>query len=227
MSVSLEKKVEMVNVVLAKRKVPAAFKLQVKTAIDISGSMTGMFDSGAVQKLVDRLLAVAVRFDDNQSIESYAFGSGAVQLSDIKPEMFGSYVDSVFLPEATQSGHLWSGTSYDRALRLIMKDGAGAGGFFGFGKKKKPEPTYLLFVTDGDTANEAESEKLLADFEQQNTYVQLIGIGHGSEFRFLNRMADKYDHVGFVTFPNLDRVTDEQMYDQLLSDELATWIGAR
>lgn len=226
MGISLEKKVDLVKEVLARRHVPESIKLQVKSCIDISGSMQGLFKRGTVQELVDRLLAVAVRFDDNQSIESYAFGSGAVQLNDIKPSMFGNYVDSKFLPEAEKSGHLWSGTSYSRALQLIMKDGK-KGGFFGFGAKK-PEPTYLLFITDGDTnGDEAASEKLLQDFADQNTYVQLIGVGSGSRFSFLNRMADKYDHVGFVTFPRLESVSDEDMYDQLLTDELATWINAR
>jgi len=225
MGISLEKKVELVNEVLARRHVPTNIKLQVKSAIDISGSMCGMFNDGTVQELTDRLLAVAVRFDDNQSIESYAFGSGAVQLGDIKPTMFGNYVDNYFLPEAEKSRYLWSGTDYASALKLIMKDGGGKG-FFGFGAKK-PEPTYVMFITDGDTENERESEKLLAEFEKQNTYVQLIGIGRGSRFGFLKEMADKYDHVGFVTFPNLEQVSDEEMYDQLLTDELATWIRAR
>ncbi|MCP5916488.1 VWA domain-containing protein, partial [Klebsiella pneumoniae] len=81
----------------------------------------------------------------------------------------GNYVDNYFLPEAEKSRYLWSGTDYASALKLIMKDGGGKG-FFGFGAKK-PEPTYVMFITDGDTENERESEKLLAEFEKQNTYV--------------------------------------------------------
>lgn len=227
MSISLDKKISLVKDVLARRNVPENIKLQVKSCIDISGSMSSLFSNGTVQEVTDRLLAVAVRFDDNQSIESYCFGSDAAQLSDIKPAMFGKYIDNCFLPEAKKSGHLWSGTSYAKALKLIMKDGQGQSGFFGFGKKSKPDPTYLMFITDGDTYDEADSEKLLMEFDEQNTYVQLIGIGTGSSFGFIKRMADKYDHVGFVTFPSIELISDEDIYEKLLTEELATWIRGR
>jgi len=223
MSISLEKKVDLVKAVLAKRSVPDNVSLQVKAAIDISGSMQPMFANGTVQELIDRLLAVAVRFDDNQSIEAYAFGSGALRLRDIQPDMFGSYVSRVFLPEAQQSRFMWSGTQYASALSMILRDVKP--GLFGFGRKVKP--SYLMFVTDGDTSDERETEELLKKLGEQNVYVQLIGIATGSRFAFLKRMGDKYDHVGFVTLPNLATMTDEQLYEALLSEELATWIQSR
>lgn len=237
MSISLDKKVSLVKAITTRRKIPDGAVMQVKSCIDISGSMRGMFDRGVVQELVDRLLAVAVRFDDNQSIESYAFGSGAVMLEDIKPEHFGSYVTKKFLPQAGNSGHLWSGTNYAKALQLILNDGkadapAPSGGFLSglFGKKKEvaasvSAPTYLMFITDGDTSDESASEKMLAALGEQNTYVQLIGIGPG--LNWLQKMGDKYDHVGFVTLPNLSTMTDEQLYEELLTEELATWITTR
>ncbi len=229
MGISLEKKSEIVRLTLEKRNIPTSVVMQVKSCIDISGSISNLFSNGTIQELVDRLLAVAVRFDDNQSLESYAFGSGAVRLSDIKPSMFGSYVNSIFLKEADRSGYLWTGTMYSKALKLIRKDSAPAasGGFLGgmFGKKApKPMPTYLMFITDGETnGDENDTESLLKEMASELIYVQFIGVGR-SNFSFLSRMGDRYDHVGFVTFPDMASTTDEAMYDTLLSGELATWI---
>lgn len=221
----LETKVDLVKQVQVARNIPDSTKLEVKTCIDISGSMSNLFANGTVQEVVDRLLAVAVRFDDNASLESYAFGSGAVQLTNVTPADFGGYVDNTFLPQARKSGYLWSGTDYASAMQLIIKDSSG-GGFMGFGSKK-PKPSYLLFITDGDTSDERSAENRIIELGKKNHYVQLIGIGRGSRFAFLNEMADKYDHVGFVTFPNVEAMSDEQMYNELLSDELATWIRSR
>lgn len=223
MPISLEKKTEIVKVILEKRNVPANIVMQVKAVVDVSASMRHLFDNGTVQEMVDRLLAVGVRFDDNQSIEAYAFGSGACQLSDIKPEMFGSYVDRHFLPEAKNSGCLWTGTDYASALKLVAKDSGGKKGFFGFGKKEA-QPTYLMFVTDGASMNEDAAERLLQEMASQKIYVQFVGIGSPSNFRFIERMGDKYDHVGFVSIRDIENTSDEQLYEALLTEELATWI---
>ena len=101
---------------------------------------------------------------------------------------------------------------------------------FGFMKKKPASvPSYLMFITDGDTdqTDQRTAEALLKEMASSNIYIQLIGVGRGARFTFLKDMADKYDHVGFVTFPDLDRVTDDQMYEQLLSEEACEWMKTR
>lgn len=221
MGISLEKKVAIIEAVARARNIPDT-KLAVKAAIDISGSMSDEFGDGTVQEAVDRFLAVGVKFDDNQSIEMYAFGSGSVRLDDVTPAQFGNYVKSTFLPQAKASGYLWSGTDYSKCLALVAKDTKPA--MFGFGKKQAP--SYLMFMTDGQTNDKAAAEKQIEKLGQQNVYVQLIGLGR-DDFSWLQLMGDRYDHVGFVTIPNLSSMTDEQLYDKLLTDELADWIRTR
>lgn len=247
MGLSLEKKQEIVGLRLAKLQVPTNIIMAVKLATDISGSIQSLFSNGTIQETIDRVLPVAMRFDDNQSLESYAFSDKASRLSDIKPEMFGKYVKEIFLPEARKSGNLWSGTDYSEALSLIRADAVPSttdvvkskvGGFFGglFGKTEEKTvvtsgkcnpPAYLMFLTDGDTSNEHLAEQHLVKMAAESIYVQFIGVGRGSTFNFLQRMADKYDHVGLVTFPDLSNTSDQAMYDTLLTEELATWIKAQ
>jgi len=221
MGLSLEKKTELVRLSLAKRNVPSGIQLAVKAVIDVSVSFQPLFGDGTVQELVDRLIPVGVRFDDDGSIESYAFGTDAKKLNDITAKDFGHYIDNKFLKEVPED-ILWSGTRYSTALKLVNK-GLG-GGFFG----KKVKPSYVMFITDGDTnGDERDTEEIIKKMADRQVYIQLIGVGRGSTFDFLKLMADLYDHVGFVTFPDLARTSDETLYTELLGEELCEWVKLR
>lgn len=223
MALSLEKKTELVRLSLAKRNVPTGIKLAVKAAIDVSSSMQSDYQNGVMQELIDRLLPVAMRFDDNQSIECYPFGTNASQVADIRINDFGDYIQR-FL-KSVPNNIIWTGTKYSEALKLISKGLGGAKTFLGFGKKKPIQPSYLMFITDGDTnGDEFEAENLIAGMIDKKVYIQMIGIGRGSNFSFLNRLGNDYPHVEFVTFPNLAGTSDEQMYEQLLSEKFCNWI---
>ncbi|WP_372630452.1 VWA domain-containing protein [Cohnella sp.] len=50
-------------------------KAKVALALDISGSMASTFKNGTVQKVVEELLALGVKFDDNQAIDIFLLGS--------------------------------------------------------------------------------------------------------------------------------------------------------
>ena len=225
MGLSLEKKSELVRLNLEKRQVPTGIKIAVKQVIDVSGSIKHYFNDGTMQELTDRLLPVAMRFDDNQSLETYAFGSDIAKLDDVVVSDFGNYIDRKFLRQVPNSV-LWTGTKYAKALQMVYDD-INPKRTFGsfFGKKPEIKPSFVEFITDGDTqGDEYETERVLEKLGNFKCYVQLIGVGRGSSFRFLRDMADQFGHVGFVTFPDLDRVSDEDMYAQLLGEELCSWI---
>lgn len=236
MALSLEKKQEIVRLSLEKRNVPTGIVMAVKLVLDVSGSIQGLFSNGTMQELVDRLIPVGMRFDDNGSLEAYAFGSKIQSVDDIKASDFGSYVSKKFLKQVKRDV-LWSGTEYGIALEQVKEDweevnAPKKGGFFKglFGKPDTPvkqAPAFLMFVTDGeDQGSSVEAEAHIRELGEMNMYIQLIGVGNSS-FGFLKKMADKYDHVGFVTFQNLAATSDEDMYAALLSDELCTWIKTR
>lgn len=228
MALNLEKKQEIVRLTLEKRQVPTGIVMAVKLMLDVSGSMQGMFSNGAVQELVDRLIPVAMRFDDNQSLEAYAYSDDVKQVEDIKPADFGGYIPN-FLKQAKKV--LWGGTRYSVALRQLTDDiQPKKAGFLKsmFGKKQEVQPpSFVMFVTDGDTqGDQPETDNILADLEDKNCYVMLVGIGR-DRFGFLERMAQNYAHVGLVTFPRLESTSDEEMYNALLSEELCAWIKSR
>ena len=48
---------------------------RVALAMDYSGSMCDLFDNGSVQKVITRLLPIALKFDDNGELESWLFSN--------------------------------------------------------------------------------------------------------------------------------------------------------
>ena len=237
MTLSLVKKQELVRIQLAKNNIPEGLIMQVKMQLDVSSSFQGAFRSGEINELVNRLIPLAMRFDDNGSLEAYAFGSSAVKVSDITAADFDSYVNNKFLKDAQRI--LWSGTAYAKALKMLQDDikpspVAAAKSFLGklFSTKKAEAaaptsdvPNFVMFITDGDTFDEPETERLLGEFANSKTFIQMIGVGYG--FEFLGRMKEKFPHVGFVNFTNIAGTSDEAMYEKLLDAKLCNWIKAQ
>lgn len=226
MGLSLAKKSELVGLQLAKHNVPSGISLRVKCMIDVSGSIAPLFNDGTMSELFDRLIPVAMRFDDDKSIEAYAFGSKAAKVDDIKESDFSNnnYI-SRFKNQAENADILWTGTKYSKALELLAKPEKASGLFGGmFSKSVESSPTYVLFITDGDTqGDERETRKLLEKMAGTKVYIQFVGVGRGSRFAFLKEMADEFDHVGLVSFPDLGTTSDETMYQALLSSEPCAW----
>ena len=51
----------------------------------------------------------------------------------------------------------------------------------------------------------------------------MVGIG-SERFKWLKEIADKYPNVGFVKIDNLEKITDEDFYLQLLNEEFCNWV---
>lgn len=228
--VDLTKKV---SVILAKRGVRPDVKAQVGFAVDISGSMRHLYQDGTMQNIVNRIQALANRFDDNATLDMWAFHSKGFELEAAVPSMFGSYVNEHIMTHRD----LWGGTSFEPVTKLIEqhyfgKSEAAPAGFFEtlFGKKaevvseKSTDPVYLIFLTDGDNDDEKAMTQMIFELANSNIYIQFVGVGTGSSFRFVKKQRDAFNHVGFVDFSNPTSVTDEQMYEDLLNEKFVKWI---
>jgi hypothetical protein len=236
--IDLKKKV---GIVLEKRNVPTNIMAQVGCAFDITGSMQGLYKSGAVQALAERLLAVALRFDDNGSLDSWSFCTEADELPPITEKNYSTYVNESMIKN--NSITKWQGTAYAPAFEQIARFYFGetvlteksASGFFGKFFSKTPElvttagqndgkmPVYIMFITDGENYDEAKTWDQLEKMKDKNVYIEFVGIGN-SQFKFCQEAADKYGNVGFVQIMNLEKTSDEQLYTELLNEEFCGWI---
>ena len=248
--IELKKLTEQVSIVLSKKGVAPTVMVQVGFATDVSGSIEGSYLDGTMQNIVNRLQALSNRFDDNQTLDMWAFHNGVIELEPAVPSMFGSYVKDYILSRSD----LWGGTSFVPVLEMVRDHYFGgitekpvtghippATGFFKsiFSSREEPKPTitesvvkgngvklpvYLIFLTDGDNDDTKATDQLISDLQTENIYIQMVGVGRGSTFRFIKGLAAKYDHVGFVDFSDPSKVTDEQMYAALLNDEFVNWL---
>lgn len=237
MAIDLEKRAETVRIILEKKQIVQPPAMRVGLALDISGSARGLYSSGVMQETVSRLLAVAMRFDDNGELDMWTFHNAFQRLASANRSNYERFVQKEILDNSRVSK--WGGTSYSPVLNdvidLYFRTSAAAprsaGGFLGglFGRKQQPQPSasgmpaMCMFVTDGANDDRAQAASVMRAAKDHPLYWQLVGVGDPREFGFLKSMADELPNVGFVHLPRLD-ISDEDLYDKLLSDELCTWV---
>lgn len=221
MAISIEKRVERVGIVLEKKGIKN-IQAQVKLGIDRSGSMDSLYANGTVQDVVERILAVGIKFDLDESIDIWAFNNRSYPVKTVTLPIMENYVRQEIERKVSPGG-----TSYGPTFKDIIESSKGTKGkkgLFGFGKTedKAGDPTLAIFITDGENDDPREAEQAIHDSQSENIYWLLVGIGRAN-FRFIESMGDKYKNVGFVAIDDIKAIDDEDMYDLLLNDELAEW----
>lgn len=214
--------------------------MEVRLAIDKSGSMHGLFRQGFVDEIVNKFLGVAMTFDDNGSVEVGFFNHNFSDAPEALPGDVGRY-----LQKARQQAD--GGTSFAGIIQAFETERGGAvaqvaqaaKGFFGkmFGSKTTaPAATtgaagcavagmraYVGIVTDGDNSDKAQFEAELARTSGEVFY-QVICIGSGAPTSYLNKLAAKYPHVSVVEFRNPSAITEDEFYSQLVNDTFVSWM---
>lgn len=226
MSISLEKRAEKVGIVLAKRGITQVPAVRVGCALDVSGSAKGFYDRGIMQETLDRLMGVAMKFDDNGELDIWAFSNSYKRCSTAASGDAGTFINNKFLREAQSA--LWGGTSYGPVLKdaIDYYFKPATGGLFGFGGKKSytnDPPAMLLFITDGANDDRGAAAKVLKEAEGKPVYFMMVGIGPESNFSFIKDQADLLPNVGFVNLNDLS-ISDDNLYEQLVSGEFADWV---
>lgn len=196
-------------------------KAQVVVAMDFSGSMGSLYSNGAVQTLVERLFPLALGFDDNEELDFYLFDNGYKELSPVTRGNYSTYIHDYVHGDM-------GGTSYAPVLNAIAKKKFTTGGLFGFGAKEVPigDPVYVIFITDGDNSDPEETKHIMRALSRKGIFIQFVGIGHSS-FSFLEKLDDLdgrlIDNCNFFSASDISSVSDEYLYDKLLT-EFPEWI---
>ena len=197
--------------------------MRVGAAIDISGSMSSAYRSGEVQKTLNRLVPIGLKFDDNGEIDVFKFDNRCEYVETATPQNYETFVrDHNIGPRG--------GTEYAPVVTKALD-------FFELGKKKgllsglfskntaaaKADPVLMLILTDGDCSDSSATERALVAAQQHDIYWHFVGVG-GASFRTIRHLADKLPNVGDVYLKNFS-VSDEELYGQIISVELVTWVG--
>ncbi|KVW39254.1 VWA domain-containing protein [Burkholderia ubonensis] len=248
--ITLEKRAAKVAIVLEKRQILKPPVVRVGAALDISGSAKALYKSGVIQETHDRILGIALKFDDNGEVDTWTFTEGFDRLPTATPDNYGAYITDFVLNGDIDK---WGGTQYAPVMHDIVdfffrapeperkreaKRGFLSRLFGGADDAPAPPsapvsanghlPAWVLFVTDGQNPKNDRKRvrQLLAESQHYPLYWSLVGVGDPSEFGFLEEVADELPNVGFLHLESLD-VSDEQIYEQLITQEFCDWVRAK
>lgn len=188
---------------------------RVALAMDYSGSMNHLFDDGSVQNVITRLLPIALRFDDNGELESWLFSNGKERLKPVTESNYDNYVKKVMRKANMDMG----GTNYAPVLKDMVT----------YYKDIEPStiPAFIIFITDGENWDQEATNKVIKELSNYNMFVQFIGIGD-ENFRYLksldNMEGRKHDNTGFTAVKDMNRMTDEELYTEILRQYKA-WLN--
>lgn len=209
---------EVTKIVLDKSGLSQAPTMRVCCAFDISISMRPYYAGrpSLVQQAFDRLMGVAMAFDDDGNADVWQFDDRADYIGTATTNDVGTYVDHKL--------GVRGGTNYVPVLNDIINRmfGAPKKSLFGFGKSAPADntPVLVLFLTDGVPGDMPQTIRLLREAESRPIYFEIVGLNRNqNELRAVQKLADDLDNVGYVGLTDLD-LTDAQLYSALINPEL-------
>jgi stress response protein SCP2 len=224
-------------------------RARVALCLDISLSMSRLYKSGKVQALCERVLGMAVQFDDDGACDVFTFGTGGYDEGPLDLHNYQGWI-----PEMLKRRRLEGGTNYKLAMQAVRRhyfpDAAG-------GKRTSPLqeqlPVYVIFVTDGQTTDQGGTKQQVEWSSYEPLFWQFMAIGQSSRnvtagvappkkknmfaarmaaltagnFQFLEELDDMpgrfVDNADFFSVADPAELSDEQLYD-LMMNEYPGWL---
>lgn len=213
---------------------------RVALCLDISGSMARLYRSGKVAALAQRILALALRFDDDGDVDVFLFGKNGHQA-----DALGVQNHATFLPGLLKQFPLEPSTYYGKAMALVRQH------YFGSADPRRspvgqPLPVYVMFVTDGQTFDEDASREHIVSSSYEPLFWQFLAIGKSDtsldrfgrvtkkrggrgrgEFAFLEELdalpGRFIDNANFFAVEDPSSIPDDALFE-LLMGEYPTWV---
>ncbi|MEW1889016.1 VWA domain-containing protein [Streptomyces sp. NPDC085659] len=204
--------------------------------LDASGSMSALYSRGTVAGVTERMAAVAAQLDDDGEMQAWTFASNPARLPDLTvgelPEWLRLHVRvgqvSLFGRKKPQRG-LAPGQVDMRAVGIQNEEQKVIAEVRAYARANPvPAPTLVLFFSDGGVYRNDEIERELRAAVEEPVFWQFIGLGRG-QYGVLERfdtMPDRrVDNVGFFAVDDIEQLSDQELYDRLLS-EFPSWLRA-
>ena len=186
---------------------------RVALVLDCSASMEDMYDDGRIQEVIERILPLAMKFDDNGELDLWLFSNSYVRCDGVTLDNFYGLVDKI-QDKAEFLGTNYAPVMLDIINTYIYEDPASI-------------PSYVIFITDGENFDEAKAEDTVVMSAKYPIFWQFVGIGNTS-FKFLSHLDEMegrlVDNANFFQLNDLDKISDNQLYKRLLQ-EYPQWLG--
>ena len=211
-TISLMKKTA--SVILEKKKLTDVVA-RVGLILDISGSMRKLYKNGTVQKVVERILAVASQFDDDGSLDVWVYDNEFSRLKSVTERDFVNYVEEYILNNDLI--HKFGRNDEPPVMEDVINK-------YTIEQPAK-EPTFIVFINDGGCKRTI--KKPIVDSSNKPIFWQFVGIGD-SNFEVLEKldtMEGRYiDNANFFHIKDIDKISDEELYNNLLN-EFPSWLN--
>jgi stress response protein SCP2 len=183
--------------------------------LDASGSMYAQYDKGKVQQVVERLLPLAVHFDDDSALDVWAFSNNALALPSATLQNYADYIVSV------ECGwRHWGMMGVNNEPVAIEK-------VIQYYQNTKL-PVLIIFISDGGISQNTAIKKLLVEAAKLPIFWQFVGIG-GRNYGVLEKLDTMpgrvVDNCGFFALDDLNSVSEQALYERLLG-EFPLWLEA-
>jgi len=193
-------------------------KARVGLVLDASGSMNGQYNRGHVQEVVDRLIPLAVHFDDDGALDCWAFGAKPQQLSAVTLNNFKDFIktDKGGWKDWVLGARI---NDEPKAMRMVIDY---------YKQSNDKTPVYILFISDGGIYEDRAITKLMIEAAKLPIFWQFVGLG-GRGYGILEKLDDMdgrvVDNCNFFALDRLDEIPEEKLYD-LLMEEFPDWLKA-
>lgn len=186
---------------------------RVALVLDASGSMMNQYRTGKVQEVIERLLPLAVHFDDDGALEVWAFSSSILALPCATLQNYADFINT-----ANRGWREWGMMSINNEPKVIK---AVIEQF-----KESRLPVLVIFVSDGGVSRNKEIQDLLTNAACLPIFWQFVGIG-GRNYGVLEKLdtlqGRVVDNCGFFALDDLHSVSEQELYDRLLK-EFPLWL---
>jgi stress response protein SCP2 len=215
----------------------AGVRARVLLVLDASGSMSFLYAKGVVADVVERMAAVAAQLDDDGVMQAWTFASQAARLPDLGvgdlPEWLELHVRvgelSLFRRSKKPRKGLLPGQVDMRTVGIQNEEQKVIAEVRTYVREHPaPDPTLVLFFSDGGVYRNKEIEKELREAVEEPIFWQFVGLGrsnYGVLERFDTLAGRRVDNVGFFAVDDIRGLPDPELYDRLLS-EFPAWMSA-
>jgi uncharacterized protein with von Willebrand factor type A (vWA) domain len=198
---------------MQKREMPDTLA-QVVLVFDFSGSMAMRYSNGEVQRLAERLLALATQLDDDGSVDVFFFESSAHYAGSLSLSDYKGGIDRL------SRKYRMGSTDYAGAFQKVTEHVSGGKKLFG---RSKPAalPTFAAFITDGAPNSARDAEKALVKASEKPIFWKMFSLG-STPIDFLQRLDDlpgrTQDNADYKHIADVDGIPDMQLFDMLLEE---------
>lgn len=191
-----------------KNPVLSNLRSRVALVLDYSLSMEDSYLNGSIQELLERIIPLALKFDDDGSLDTWIFDDGFHRVGEVTIDNFYGYINNKILSKYNMGCTQYSPVMNDVYKKYIIEEPV-------------TYPSYVLFITDGDCSDKAKTFETISKLSEYPIFWQFIGIGN-SRFNTLEELDDfdnrLVDNADFFKVQNIESMSDEELYNKLMTE---------